>query len=73
MLGEFFLDLVGMKTEASTYTLKDWERYGINDSNADFVEVEGMNAIKPDHYRLEDLDKAIYNLQRLREYEELEE
>lgn len=72
MLGEFLLDLVGMKTEASTYTLKDWERYGINDSNADFVEVEGMNAIKPDHYRLEDLDKAIYNLQRLREYEEVE-
>src|SRR5574344_700517 len=40
MLGEFILDLVGLKTEASTHTLKDWERYGINDSNADFVKVE---------------------------------
>lgn len=42
MLGEFMLDLVGMKTEASTHTLKDWERYGINDSNADFVKAEEL-------------------------------
>ena len=40
MLGEFLLDLVGLKTEASTHALKGWERYGINGSNADFVEVE---------------------------------
>lgn len=39
MLGEFILNLVGLKTEASTHTLKDWGRYGINDSNADFVKV----------------------------------
>ena len=42
MLGEFLLDLVGMKTEASTHTLKYWERHGINDDNADFVEVEEL-------------------------------
>ena len=39
MFGEFILDLVGMTTKASAYTLKDWERHGINGSNADFVEV----------------------------------
>ena len=39
MLGEFILELTGIKTEASTHTLKDWERYGINETNADFVEV----------------------------------
>ena len=39
MLDEFTLDLVRLKTEASTYTLKDWRSYGINDLNADFVEV----------------------------------
>ena len=39
-LGEFILDLVGMTTKASAYTLKDWERHGINDSNADFVKVD---------------------------------
>ena len=42
MLGEFILDFVGMKAEASTHTLKDWERYGINDSNADFVKAEEL-------------------------------
>ena len=39
-LGEFVLDLVGMTSKASAYTLKDWERHGINNSNADFVKVE---------------------------------
>ena len=39
-LGEFTLDFVRMKSEASACTLKDWERHGINDSNADFVKVE---------------------------------
>lgn len=39
-LGEFILELVGMTTKASSYSLKDWERHGINDSNADFVKVE---------------------------------
>ena len=40
MFGEFTLDLVGVKTNASTYGLEEWGSYGINDDIVDFVKVE---------------------------------
>ena len=40
MFGEFTLDLVGVKTNASAYNLEDWGSYGINDDIVDFVRVE---------------------------------